>query len=83
MQPDNGICVNCNTYIPQYGSVLDNGTVKNFINIIYLEESKAPDVLRASRKGSVTSKIKQALPASKEHEDKITVPDRPESPVVN
>ena len=35
-----GLCVDCQYGVPQYGSIFDTGTVKNFIKVLYIDESK-------------------------------------------
>ena len=35
-----GVCVECQFEVPQYGSIFDTGTVKNFIKVLYIDESK-------------------------------------------
>ena len=35
-----GLCKHCNQEIPQYGSVFDTGTIKTFIKVVFIDESK-------------------------------------------
>lgn len=35
-----GVCKDCNFKLPQYGIVLDTGTVSTFIKVLFIDESK-------------------------------------------
>lgn len=35
-----GECRNCGYHVPHYGSILDTGTVKAFIKVVYIDESR-------------------------------------------
>ena len=42
--------MNCKKDIPLYGSVFDTGTIKTFIKVLYIDESKKPEP-KESEKG--------------------------------
>jgi len=35
-----GLCKNCGISVPKYGSIFDTGTVKAFIRVVFVDESK-------------------------------------------
>ena len=58
-----GICANCKTQVPQFGSVFDTGTVQAFIKVIYIDESKGPSAVAALNS---TNGIKPSLASPKD-----------------
>ena len=40
----NGVCQNCDYKVPQFGFVLDTGSVSTFIKVVYVDESKKSEV---------------------------------------
>ena len=48
-----GNCANCKTEIAQFGSVFDTGTIKSYIKVLFVDESKKP----ASYKPNATTNV--------------------------
>lgn len=51
-----GNCANCKTEIAQFGSVFDTGTIKSYIKVLYVDESKKPVSYKPNTTTNVVTK---------------------------